>query len=155
MPELKKKCNGSFKSENAEKKDYLMRLLLLVAAGLLAVAMVWSILLNNNSFSKRIGIQLREHGINTAMDDFIQQSYEKNTSIRKMMAGVDISAIIAVSEVIGLSADVDKVGEVYLLLADVGDNRVLSVFIVDETVELAFVQKLGEDSVLPANYSDE
>lgn len=139
------------RSENAERKDSLMRLLLLIAAGLLTVAMVWSIVLNSSSFTRKIEAQLSRHGIEVVMDDFIQQSYEKKTSIREMMDGIDLDDIIDVSEAVGLSADVDRIGEVYLLLAEVGDGSVLSVFVVDETVELAFVQKPGEGKVFPAN----
>ena len=46
-------------------------------------------------------------------------------------------------------ADIDKTGDVYVLLANLGDEQVLTVYVVDETIQLAFIQIPNSDSVLP------
>ena len=43
----------------------------------------------------------------------------------------------------------DKTGDVYVLLANLGDEQVLTVYVVDETIQLAFIQIPNSDSVLP------
>ena len=60
---------------------------------------------------------------------------------------------IAVSLECGFPSDTERVGDVYLLLANMGDDeRVLTVFVVNERIELAFIQTLGSDELLPANH---
>ena len=54
-----------------------------------------------------------------------------------------------VSRECGFDADIDKTGDVYVLLANLGDEQVLTVYVVDETIQLAFIQIPNSDSVLP------
>ncbi len=121
--------------------------LLIVALIILVVAIGLRIITGNNSFSGEISAELKKHGCIINSDDLYQQSYAKQTSIAVMMEGIDLSKAIEVSKNSGFSSDIEKEGEVYLLLAQLDDENVLSVFIVDEAIELAFIQTLGSDEI--------
>ena len=58
---------------------------------------------------------------------------------------------IAASQRAGFPSDTERQGEIYLLLAKLDDEHVLTVFVVDEAVELAFIQILGSDEVKAVN----
>ena len=42
-------------------------------------------------------------------------------------------------------------GELYLLLAQLDDEHILTVFVINEEVEFAFIQITESDEVLPVN----
>lgn len=122
---------------------------MIAAAILFAVAIIWRTILEANDLGDRITNELANYGLNISSDELYQQAYEKNTSIAQLMEGIDMESAIAASEEVGLPSDINKVGEVYLLLADLGEDSVLTVFVVDERIELAFVQKLNSDEISP------
>ena len=76
-------------------------------------------------------------------------NFAKNTSIRAIVGDTDMTRAADVSRECGFDADIDKTGDVYVLLANLGDEQVLTVYVVDETIQLAFIQIPNSDSVLP------
>ena len=84
-------------------------------------------------------------------DELYQQSYAKASSIAEIMTGIDMEDAIAASRRAGFPSDAERQGEIYLLLAKLDDEHVLTVFVVDEAVELAFIQILGSDEVKAVN----
>lgn len=130
-----------------------MRTTLLISAGIIVIiALVWRVILSSNSLSSSIADELNAHGCSVAEGDFYEQDYSKNTTIRQMMGEQDMSKAVEVSKAVGFGSNIDLEGEIYLLLADLGDDEhVLTVFVVNEHVELAFIQTLSSDEVFPIN----
>lgn len=134
-----------------ENKALLNRkhtLILLIAAGVLLVgAMIWSFFLNKGSIASRVARELSEKGCSVRAGELYQHEYRRDTSIREMMGETDLSPAVEASVKAGFPSDIDKKGEVYCLLAEL-ENGVLTVFLVDERIELAFIQLPDSDEVL-------
>jgi hypothetical protein len=134
-----------------ENKALLNRkhtLILLIAAGVLLVgAMIWSFFLNKGSIASRVARELSEKGCSVRAGELYQHEYRRDTSIREMMGETDLSPAVEASVKAGFPSDIDKKGEVYCLLAET-DKGVLTVFLVDERIELAFIQIPDSDEVL-------
>ena len=82
-------------------------------------------------------------------DELYKHNFAKNTSIRALVGDTDMTRAADASRECGFDADIDKTGDVYVLLANLGDGQVLTVYVVDETIQLAFIQIPNSDSVLP------
>lgn len=137
----------------AKSKESKRTAVLIAAAILLVTAVVWRIFISANSFTDRIVKQLSEHGCVIDASALYQERFVRNTSIAELMDEIDMADAVAVSLECGFPSDTERVGDVYLLLANMGDDeRVLTVFVVNERVELAFIQTLGSDELLPANH---
>lgn len=121
--------------------------LMVIALIILIVAIVLRIIAGNNSLSEKISSELKQHGCAISSEDLYQQSYAKNISIAALMEGIDLNDAVEVSRNSGFPSDIEKEGEVYLLLAQLDDENILSVFIVNEKIELAFIQTLGSDEI--------
>lgn len=126
-------------------------LLLAVAGALLIGALVWRIVLEKNSLSSRIVRELAAHGLTVEAADLYQHEHRQGTTVAEMMADTDLTPAIEASRAAGFPSDVSRAGEVYCLLAGLADGTVLTVFVVDEEIELAFLQLPGEENVLPVN----
>ena len=83
---------------------------------------------------------LAQHGCNIEADELYKHNFAKNTSIRAIVGDTDMTRAADVSRECGFDADIDKTGDVYVLLANLGDEQVLTVYVVDETIQLAFIQ---------------
>ena len=86
---------------------------------------------------------------NIEADELYKHNFAKNTSIRALVGDTDMTRAADASRECGFAADIDKTGDVYVLLANLGDGQVLTVYVVDETIQLAFIQIPNSDSVLP------
>ena len=134
------------------KFDRKRTLALLIAACVLLVgALTWRILLEKNSLASRIVRELAAHGCTVDASALYQHEHRSGTSIRAMMGEKDMTAAAEVSRAAGFPSDIDRQGEVYCLLAQLENGRVLTVFVVDEQTELAFIQIPDSDEVLPVN----
>ena len=126
-------------------------LLLAVAGALLIGALVWRIALEKTSLSSRIVRELAAHGLTVEAADLYQHEHRQATTIAEMMADTDLTPAVEASRAAGFPSDVSRAGEVYCLLAGLEDGKVLTLFIVDEEIELAFLQLPGSETVLPVN----
>ena len=137
-----RKSPGNVPDGHQKIEPETARTLLFIAAALLIIALAWRFFLEKNSFSGGIVRSLAQHGCNIEADELYKHNFAKNTSIRALV-GADVSREC------GFDADIDKKGDVYVLLANLGDEQVLTVYVVDETIQLAFIQIPNSDSVLP------
>lgn len=131
--------------------DPIRNALLIAALVLIIIAAAIRILVGSTGLADTVAEELRKHGCAISPEDLYQESYSKHSSIAGLMQDIDLSKIKSVSSAAGFPSDIDKEGEVYLLLAQLDDERVLTVFVVNEKVELAFIQVLGSDEVFSAN----
>ena len=126
---------------------------IVAAAILIVIALVWKITLSCTGMTNRIADELSKHGCEIQAENIEKLMHEKNTSIKALMPeGTELDKVIAVSKQAGFDSDTERVGDVYLLLADLDEGkRVLTVFVVDEEIELAFIQIPDSDEVFPVN----
>lgn len=125
-------------------------ILTVLAVALLAAALVWSLLLNNRSETSRLvrnlnaayGYRLR------AADIYPAESWEQR-SIRSLLPETDLRAAVEASRASGLPADIDEEGHILLLLANVEEDIVVTLFLLDGQIELGFEQERASDAVYP------
>ena len=119
------------------------------AGALLIAALVWSVLLGSNGFTARVERQLASHGVSVRAADLEQHSFKKQTSIRALLDGQDVSEAVEASLAAGFPSDIESTGDVICLIAP-SQKGVLTVYVVDDAVELAFIQT-EEGGILPPN----
>ena len=134
-----RKSSGNVPDGHQKIEPKTARTLLVIAAALLIIALAWRFFLEKNSFSGGIVRSLAQHGCNIEADELYKHNFAKNTSIRALVGDTDMTRAADVSRECGFDADIDKTGDVYVLL----------VYVVDETIQLAFIQIPNSDSVLP------
>ncbi len=125
--------------------------LLIAALVILVIAITLRLVAGGTSLAEEVTAELKKHGCMISSDELYQQSYAKASSIAEIMTGIDLEDAIAASQRAGFPSDTERQGEIYLLLAKLDDEHVLTVFVVDEAVELAFIQILGSDEVKAVN----
>ncbi len=137
---------------NARKpalKNRTAVMLMAAAAVLLLAALVWRIGLERHSLSSKIVRELASHGLSVDAAGLYQHAHAKDTSIRELMGETDMTAAVDASKQAGFSADIDRTGEVYCILSDLGEKGVLTLCLVDEDIERAFIQQTGSDEIAP------
>ena len=119
----------------------------LIAAGaLLLVAAVWSLLLSNGA-GATLASKLNSYGYTLRADDIYPAGEWQDTSIQTLLSGAELKEAVAASGQAGFPSDVEKTGTVTLVMANVGGNDVITVYLVNGEIELAFVQVTGSDTV--------
>lgn len=140
------------KNVQGKRMDDSMRNALLIAAlVLIIIAVAIRIIVGSTGLADKVAEELKKHGCAVSAEDLYQESYSKHSSIAELMHDIELSEIQSVSSAAGFPSDINKEGEVYLLLAQLDSERVLTVFVLDEMVELAFIQVLGSDEIFPVN----
>lgn len=126
---------------------------IIAAVILLVIALVWKIVLSGTSLTKKIADSLSQHGCRIHPDDLEKLMHEKNTSIKALMPENTVpESVIEASKKAGFDSDTERTGEIYVLLAELnGGKQVLTVFVVDGEIELAFIQVPDSDRVFPVN----
>lgn len=140
------------KNVQGKRMDDSMRNALLIAAlVLIIIAVAIRIIVGSTGLADKVVEELKKHGCVVSAEELYQESYSKHSSIAELMHDIELSGIQSVSSAAGFPSDINKEGEVYLLLAQLDSERVLTVFVLDERVELAFIQVLGSNEVFPVN----
>lgn len=116
------------------------RTMLIVAGAIFLIAMIWLIVLENGSYTAKVCRRINEFGYHVAPSDFYTRGYGSNTSI-SAVTNEDLSEVIEQSRECGFSADVEKKGVVELMLRDMGDGRILVVWLVEREPELVFIEE--------------
>lgn len=120
------------------------RLILLIAAGaLILMAAIWSLVLYNTGDGDRICRQINAFGYTFAPDDLYVAGTWENSSIRALLPEEELTSAIEASLRAGFPSDVDQVGAVALLLANPAADDAVTLFLVNNEIELAFVQTAG------------
>ena len=126
MTNIFNKSPGNVPDGHQKIEPKTARTLLVIAAALLIIALAWRFFLEKNSFSGGIVRSLAQHGCNIEADELYKHNFAKNTSIRALVGDTDMTRAADVSRECGFDADIDKTGDVYVLLANLGDEQVLS-----------------------------
>lgn len=125
-------------------------LILVLAAVIFLIAIVWSfIVAQNDPLSEIVGM-LREYGYRVYDSDLYIAGDYRNTSIGALLTDVDLLAAQSASRAAGFPSDVDRVGDVVLILAATTQDEVITLYALDGQMELCFIQytNSGEVGVL-------
>ncbi|HWR22007.1 MAG TPA: hypothetical protein VN366_00905 [Feifaniaceae bacterium] len=119
----------------------------LIAAGaLLLIAAAWSLLLSGGAGAQLAGT-LNAYGYSLTADDIYPAGAWEDTSVAALLSGAELDAAISASKETGFPSDVNKTGDVTLVMANAGGDDVITLYLVNGEIELAFVQVTGSDAV--------
>ena len=122
---------------------------MLAAAGaLLLIAIVWLLILENKSYTRKVCRRIDSFGYHISPSDLYSQGYGSNTSIKDIL-DTDLSVVIEQSKKCGFSADTERVGNVELLLWNMDNERVMIIWLVDREPELVFIESRKTGVTMP------
>ena len=124
-------------------------ILLCIAAAILAVALVWGLILNQTGTLGGLTRLLAGYGYVLSEDDFYVAGSAKGTTISALFPTTSLEEAIRVSQSAGFPSDVDKAGLVELVLVALENGTVITLYLIDGEVELAFIQVPNSQKVLP------
>jgi len=124
-------------------------LLLLIAILLVIVAAMWGYVLNNNSTLGRLTILLEGYGYVLTEDSLYLAGSAKDSSINELIPSIPLAEAEAASKAAGFPSDFQKKGNLELVLSALPNGDVITVFLIDEEVEAAFVQVPSSEQVYP------
>ena len=118
-------------------------MLTLIAVGIIIAAAVWSIIISKNDPLEAIANELNAHGYSMRGDELYILGGKVNATIREVLAqGEDAGAeelIAAAARQAGFAADIDRRGEITILLYQC-DKGVMTIYLIDGEIELCFIQ---------------
>lgn len=124
------------------------RWILLIAAGVLLVAaFLWNAHLSATSEGSRLCRIVNEFGYAIYPDDLYPAGAWNDTSIRALLPETELADAVAASKSAGFPSDIDHAGQVTLIMANMGNDDVVTLYLVDGEVELGFVQVTGTGAV--------
>ena len=121
----------------------------IIAAVLLAVGLLWNAALERNSESGRLIKTLKSYGYSLTRDELHPIGTWEEQSISALLSEVKLNKAVEASKAAGFSSDIERKGTVSLIMADAGGGSVLTLYLVNGDIELAFVQNPGSFDVLP------
>ncbi len=125
------------------------RIILLIAAGvLLLIAIIWSFFTNETGELSRIARIINSYGYDIDIGDIYPADTQDDATIEEMLEGEYLSDIVSKSREAGFPSDTMRRGDIVQLLIALDDYKVITLFMVDGDIELAFIQIPGEDQVL-------
>ncbi len=122
-------------------------IVLIVAAALLLLVIVWSLLLGSGEQGKHVAFLQGYHYTLDADDLYFEGLGAPD--IRTALHDGSVDELIEVSKKAGLPSDVDKQGEITLMLLALKNQHVVTVYLVDGEPELGFVQVPSSGDVYP------
>lgn len=124
------------------------RSLLIAAAAILVIAVVWLIILESGSYTRRVCKRINGFGYSVGPSDLYSKGYGQNTSIEAVIEE-DLETVQELSKSCGFTADTDKVGSVELMLWNMDNERVMVIWLVDREPELCFIENSTTGEVMP------
>ena len=130
--------------------------LIICAAVILAAAIIWNVSLNATGELTRLVKLLERYGYAVSTDELYPSGSADNTTADELFAseandGKSDAAILDAaadaSREAGFSADVNRRGNIVVMLCAVSDEEVITLIIIDGDVEFAFIQVAGTDEV--------
>ena len=122
-------------------------LLIGVALLLVVAAIVWSYIISQNDPLEDLADEMNAFGYSIEAEDFYVLGGAENTTIEAVVED-DLAAAIAASKAAGFPSNTGAMGEITILLAHLGNDDVLTVYLRDGETELCFIQT-GEGEILP------
>ena len=126
--------------------------LIICAAVILAAAIIWNVSLNATGELTRLVKLLERYGYAVSTDELYPSGSADNATAAELFASGKSDAAILdaaadASREAGFSADVNRRGNIVVMLCAVSDEEVITLIIIDGDVEFAFIQVAGTDEV--------
>lgn len=130
--------------------------LIICAAVILAAAIIWNVSLNATGELTRLVKLLERYGYAVSTDKLYPSGSADNTTAAELFASEAndgksdaeiLDAAADASREAGFSADVNRRGNIVVMLCAVSDEEVITLIIIDGDVEFAFIQVAGTDEV--------
>ncbi len=125
--------------------------LTLIAVGIITVGAVLSAIIDERDPLNAVAARINEHGYSLDNDDIYIFGGEADSTIRQMLmrddADEDISLAIEASKNAGFTSDIDRRGEITVLIAQC-ESGTVTIYLIDGEIELCFIQT-EEGEVLP------
>ena len=130
--------------------------LIICAAVILAAAIIWNVSLNATGELTRLVKLLERYGYAVSTDELYPSGSADNTTAAELFASEandgksDVAILDAAADAsreAGFSADVNRRGNIVVMLCAVSDEEVITLIIIDGDVEFAFIQVAGTDEV--------
>lgn len=124
-------------------KDKKTRTILLIVAAALLAAAAFLYFTSDNSALQAVCDKVNAFGYDFVSDDWYVAGGQADTTIEALSSGEDLSEAVEASKASGFPSDTNKLGEVVLLLGQLENDDVVTVYIVNGEIELCFVQTLN------------
>lgn len=130
--------------------------LIICAAVILAAAIIWNVSLNATGELTRLVKLLERYGYAVSTDELYPSGSADDTTAAELFASEAndgksdaeiLDAAADASREAGFSADVNRRGNIVVMLCAVSDEEVITLIIIDGDVEFAFIQVAGTDEV--------
>ena len=130
--------------------------LIICAAVILAAAIIWNVSLNATGELTRLVKLLERYGYAVSTGELYPSGSADNTTAAELFASEAndgksdaeiLDAAADASREAGFSADVNRRGNIVVMLCAVSDEEVITLIIIDGDVEFAFIQVAGTDEV--------
>lgn len=132
-------------------KRHTRTVLTLIAVGIIAVGAVLSAVIDKRDPLNAVADKINEHGYSLGNDDIYILGGEADSTIRQMLmqneADEDISSAVEASMSSLFPSDIDRQGEITVLIAEC-ESGVITIYLIDGEIELCFIQT-EEGEVLP------
>ena len=132
-----------------EMNDKQRNILILASVAVLGLALaLWSGLPAQHP-NEPWAAMLRARGYTVKADQLYNAGSFAGQSIAEVLSGVKLEEAVAASLAGGFPSRVDQAGEVTLLLCALGNQDVITLFLLDGEAELCFVQPLPSGDLKP------
>ncbi|NCB31326.1 MAG: hypothetical protein EOM66_07960 [Clostridia bacterium] len=124
-------------------------ILLIASACVLALAFVLWNGLSGQHPNEPLAAMLRTRGYTVEAEQLYNAGSFEGQSIGQALSGVNLEDAVAASMAGGFPSDVNKTGNVTLLLCALGNQDVITLFVLDGEAELCFIQPLLGGALKP------
>lgn len=135
---------------DAVVKDKRARVIIIAVAAALAVgAAAWGMVLDSNDPLKPVVDKLNSYGYRFVSGDIFIVGETRDTTIAALLAGTELSEAVEASSAAGFPSDVGARGDIMLMLVELDDAEVITIYLRDERIELCFIQHVTSGEVRP------
>ena len=124
-------------------KRHTRTMLTLIAVGIIIAAAVWSSIISKNDPLEAVAAELNAHGYSMRGDDLYILGGKADSTIREVLDGsidaAEAELMVSAAEQAGFAADMDRRGEVSILLYQC-EKGVMTIYLIDGEIELCFIQ---------------
>jgi len=122
------------------KDKKAQRLVLALGLSLFIMAAIFRLMIARNDPAADIVSMLRSYGYSLRDSDLYIAGDYPNTSISDLLEHVDLKEAVALSKQAGFPSDIERVGDVVLILARSSEDEIITLYALDGEMELCFIQ---------------
>ncbi len=131
------------------KGEKTKNILMIIAAALLVSAIIMRFQISENDEMAIITNKLSEYGYYISDDSVYIAGDYPNTTISDLLSGIELSQAVNASLESGFPSNIDKRGDIVLILAATKAQDVITLYMLNGEMELCFIQRPNTDEVFP------